>query len=366
MKIAFLDDNKLDYTPETPFHRPLGGAESTAAYLTAALAARGHEIALINENSRPGEYRGVKTPGRRAARADVLNSFDAVVVLTRQMCGVLRNAGVKTPLISWQHKAASTNEMSRLRDPANRPSWTSIVYVSEHQRQTYTRMFGMDGVVIRNAASPAALASPVQAGCFLDRGEDPTMIFASAPGHGLDMLLATFAATREVLPGARLKVCSDQGLYQTARESDPYSALYALARALPGVEFIGSVSQTQLGAAMATSDILAYPTSFMETSCIVAIEAAAAGCLHVGNDFGPLKETLGGYGVFTPHVDSRAGTARNVSRAIVEAVQAARADPEAYKARRAQQAQWFRSTHTWEQRAAEWEAYLSALLQPGA
>ncbi len=362
MKLAFFDDNKLDYTPDTPFERPLGGAESTAAYLTAALASCGHDITLINQSSQPGVHRGVKVTGRTGARADHLNAHDAVVVMTRPMGRILREGGVRVPLIYWQHKAATSQEAQQLRDPAQRDPWNAVVYVSDQQRDAFIKRFGLDGVVLRNAASPAALAARFVEQTFIDRGEDPTLIYASAPGHGLELLLASFAVIRETLPGARLRICSDGGLYQQSKEDDPYSALYALARALPGVEFTGSVSQTQLGVLMSQSDILAYPTIFMETSCIVAIEAAAAGCLYVGNDYGPLRETLAGYGHFTPAVDSRTLTAFNVAKLAIEAVGGARADPEAYRRGRAQQSAWFRQTHTWDRRAAEWETYLAGLL----
>lgn len=361
MKIGFLDDNKLDYTPDTPFHAPLGGAESTAAYLTAALAARGHEITLINQASAPGDYRGVTVTGRNGSRRQVFNSFDAVVVLTRPMGKLLRSGGVTVPLIYWQHKAAGTSEMAPLSDAAEREAWTSTVFVSDQQRRSFVRGFGLDGHVLRNAASPAVLQSAFVDETFVDRGEDPSLIYASAPGHGLDMLLACFAVVRENLPAARLKICSDYAMYQQA-DNDPFGAVYALARALPGVDFIGSVSQTQLGEALSRADVLAYPTSFMETSCIVAIEAAAAGCLYAGNDYGPLKETLSGYGHFAPRINSWAQTASSVAKTVIEAVAEARADPEAYRRRRREQSEFFRTTHTWEKRAEEWETFLGRLL----
>jgi glycosyltransferase involved in cell wall biosynthesis len=362
LKLAFLDDNRIDYTPETPFERPLGGAESTAAYLTPALAARGHDVTLINQTSQPGVYRGVTLTGRDGARRDLLNSFDAVIVLTRLMGRQLRDAGVTAPLLLWQHKGANTREMAAAAEPAEHSLWASVVFVSDQQRQTFVKRFGLDGAVLRNAASPAVLATPVAADCFLDRGEDPTLIYASAPGHGLDMLLAAFASVRETLPGARLRICSDQSLYQVAKQDDRYSAVYALARALPGVEFVGAVGQRRLGCELAQADILAYPTNIMETSCIVAIEAAAASCLYVGNDYGPLRETLAGYGLFSPKVDSWAATAADVAKLVIDAVAQARSGPQAFKQRRLEQAAWFRATHTWEKRAEEWETHLTAVL----
>jgi glycosyltransferase involved in cell wall biosynthesis len=197
---------------------------------------------------------------------------------------------------------------------------------------------------------------------FAERGSEPVLIYASAPGRGLDLLLLSFPAMREALPGVTLRICSDQGIYQAAGADDPYNAYYAVARALDGVEFIGSLSQASLGAAFAAADILAYPTNFIETSCIVAMEAAVAGCLVMGTDIGALSETMNGYGVFTPFLSERATVVRDFSKLLIATVAAAKADPTAFGARRAEQAAWFRETHTWEKRAQEWEAYLAGPL----
>lgn len=363
MKIAFLDDRRLDYTPDTPLTKPLGGTQSAAVYLAQALARRGHSVTLINETSSPGEYGGVHLPGRNAARKKTLNEFDAVIVLTDTLGAMFRQGGVTAPLVCWQHMSHIAAEVAQFKTEAERTAWTGVVYVSDHQRDMFEKKFGLNGQVIRNAASPASLAIPLGPDCFLDRNEDPTLIYASAPGRGLDMALMAFAVVREHLPKARLRVCSGMGIYQMAPQDDPYFALYALARAVPGVDLIGTVGQAELAREFSRADILAFPTNFLETSCIVAMEAAVAGCLYVGNDYGPLRETMAGYGLFMPSIDSRPATAGGVGKLIVDAVRQARADPAPFKARRVQQAQWFSQTHTWDQRAQAWESYLTGLLE---
>jgi len=361
MKIAFHDDGPLDYTPQTPYERPLGGAESTAAYLSAAMAQRGHEVYLVNRSTFRGLVHGVEVTGFDACRPGFLNTFDIIISLTKPIGTLFRQAGVKTRMVQWQHQASSTQRVKAFTQPAERAAWNHFVFVSEDQRRAFSDRLGIDGIVLRNAAAPGVLSAPVSEDCFLDRGEDPKLIFASAPGHGLELLLTAFAAIREELPGATLQVCSDQGLYQKASADDPYSAVYALARALPGVEFAGSVSQVALGAQFARADILAYPTNFVETCCLVAIEAAASGCTFVGTDLGALRETMCGYGHFMPYEDSRSWVTRGFKTLLVDTVRNARADPKAFKQRRRDQISMFRQTHTWERRAVEWETWLEML-----
>ena len=361
MKIAFLDDADLDYTPQTPYDAPLGGTQSAAAYLSAALAERGHAVTLINNTASPGACRGVDTRDRGAARPEILNGFDALVVLTRPAGRALRRMGVTVPLISWQHKAAAAGGVAGLADPVERSAWNAVVYVSQQQRQTFRDRFGLDGEVLRNAVSPATLEIPLRPQSFLDRGEDPALIYASAPGRGLDTLLIAFAAIREALPAATLRICAHKGTEAPSEARDEYRAYYALARTLPGVTVTGAVSQSALAQAFSQADIMAYPTTFMETSCIVAMEAAAAGCLFAATDHGPLRETLAGYGVFTPLVNSRPALCSNFADLVVEAVRSARAGPEAFNRRRLEQAAMFRQTHSWSARAAEWEDLLEGV-----
>jgi glycosyltransferase involved in cell wall biosynthesis len=365
MRIVFHDDSGLDYTPQTPLDQPLGGAETTVAYLSAALAARGHDVALINKSSELGRVRGVDVLGPQAARQSIINRYDVLVSLTRPLGAEFRRNGVRIPMISWQHQAATTVRAQPFANPEEQQAWSGVVFVSEHQRRNFAERQGLDGHVIRNAASPAVLGAPISSSCFLDRNEDPVLIYASGPGHGLDLLLISFPLIREQLPGVRLRICSDEGIYQKRGRDDPYSAYYALARALPGVEFLGAVSQSELGSCYTEADILAYPTNFIETSCIVAIEAAACGCRFVGTDLGALPETLMGFGDFLPYQNSRPDLTRDFAALMTQMVSRARADPAAYKTQRAEQVARFRSTHTWDGRAVEWESWLQACLRSG-
>ena len=59
---------------------------------------------------------------------------------------------------------------------------------------------------------------------------------------------------------------------------------------LPGVEYVGSLSQPQLAEALAGASILAYPNTYAETSCIAVMEAALGGrgLFVVTSDLGAL------------------------------------------------------------------------------
>ena len=78
-------------------------------------------------------------------------------------------------------------------------------------------------------------------------------------------------------------------VYQKGGEADEYAALYERSRGLPGVEYVGSLSQPDLAQVLHKIDALTYPSTFAETSCIAAIEALAAGCQVLATDLGALR-----------------------------------------------------------------------------
>jgi len=56
----------------------------------------------------------------------------------------------------------------------------------------------------------------------------------------------------------------------------------------------GRIGQKQLADEMMQARVLSYPTAFLETSCITAMEAKAAGLPIVTSDLGALHETAAG------------------------------------------------------------------------
>src|SRR5215469_16772456 len=102
MKIVFIDLINWDYTPLTPLEQPLGGSQSAAIYLARELAARGHDVTLLNNTTRPGTYDGINCPGIGAAiAADRINAFDVAVVMNSASGLRFRSAGVTVPLVLW-------------------------------------------------------------------------------------------------------------------------------------------------------------------------------------------------------------------------------------------------------------------------
>ena len=70
-----------------------------------------------------------------------------------------------------------------------------------------------------------------------------------------------------------------------------FQDLYGRLNELKSVNYHGSVSNDVIRKALEDTHILSYPSTYRETSCLVAIEAMAAGCLAVVPNYAALPET---------------------------------------------------------------------------
>lgn len=365
MKIAFVDQSHLQYDAATPFTRPLGGTQSAVCYLAGALARRGHQVCIFNAVDEERSALGVTT--RPAARADAVglyNEFDVVIVPTVLVGRELRAGGVRTALVNWQHQSTTSSKARPAATAGEGEAWDRIVFVSENQRAAFRKTFSLDGLVLRNAPSPSFSALPPRSNYFFEGGRPPRLFYCSAPGRGLDFLLFSFPTIRASLPDATLSIYSDQKIYQIGSERDEFAVYYEVARALPGVDYFGSVPQAELASALFEADIWVYPTLFVETSCIAMMEAGCAGCSLITSDVGALPETSASFATLLKLTQTRSTWSEAFARAVVEGVKTAYADPVAARAHLERQAAHFKSA-SWDDRAVEWEAMLAAI-RPGS
>jgi len=365
MKIAFIDVVGWDYTPLTPFERPLGGSQSAAVYLAGELAARGHAVTLFNSTSRPGIYSGIECPGLSGGiPSGRLNGFDAAVVLNSASGRQLRAAGVTAPLVLWSQHAADQAAVQLLGHAEERLAWDAFFLVSRWQADSYAATFAIPAeriAILRNAVAPAFQTLARRSPPFFRTGAAPALAYTSTPFRGLAVLLTAFPAIRAAVPDCRLCIYSSMGVYQIPDSCDDYRVLYDLARALPGCEYVGSLPQTALARALAEADILAYPNVFTETSCISVMEAMAAGCLVVSSKLGALPETTAGFGFLMDASTEIVGMARDFAKLLVAVIRAAREKPGEFEHGLSRQRSHARTAYDWATRAQEWEQALQRL-----
>lgn len=137
---------------------------------------------------------------------------------------------------------------------------------------------------------------------------DPKFIWSSSPDRGLDILLSLWPVIKENYPNAEvhiyygwnmidkiINVTRQQGranLYLEYFKTNIINQMNYLGNEDGGIFNHGRVNQKVLAEAMYKSDFWAYPTSFMETFCITAIENQASGVIPVTSNLAALQETI--------------------------------------------------------------------------
>jgi len=112
----------------------------------------------------------------------------------------------------------------------------------------------------------------------------PRLIYSSSADRGLDVLLELWPRIREQVPKAELHAFYGFETLDRVAQVNPGLAAYKAALLGKvqelggedgGVFLRGRIGQAVLADEMQQARVLAYPTMFLETSCITAMEARA-------------------------------------------------------------------------------------------
>jgi glycosyltransferase involved in cell wall biosynthesis len=357
MRLLFLDRMEIDYHARTPYERALGGSQSALCYLAAALAKRGHDVAMATRTTAPGRHEGVRCVSRNPGfTPEFVSKFDSVIVLNGAYGKRLREAVPNARLVLWTQHAHDQPGVSSLIHVDEVDAWDGLVTLSEWQTRKYVDVFQIGRrrfQIMRNAISPVFASGPAPT-----RDAAPVFAYTSTPFRGLSYLLDAWPMIHAGLPGAILNVFSSMQVYGAeAAANDAHADLYHRCRTTPGVNYVGSIPQPELAQALAASDALLYPSIFGETSCIAVLEALAAGCQVYTTRTAALPETGAPYAKMI-ELEPRTTLAARFAELVLADLGEGRRNPAAELDSAQRQAEEVRARSTWARRAIEWERYL--------
>jgi glycosyltransferase involved in cell wall biosynthesis len=366
MHVAFIDPANWSYTVDTPMERPFGGSQSAICYLAMELARLGHAVTLINGSPETLHSHGVRIcPYGAVTSGSFFRDIDVVVVVNGLIGNTLRKTlGVTVPLVLWNQHSYDQPGVQPLKQVQEKDAWNAIAFVSDWQRDHFERLFLLSRdrtAVLRNAVSPAFIANEAPAPWYVS-GSQPVFFYSSTPFRGLDVLLAAFPLVRAAVPDACLRVFSSMSVYQVGLHADQFTGLYDQCRNTPGVEYVGSLGQARLATELAGAAALTYPSTFEETSCIVALEAMAVGATVLSTNIGALPETTGGFARMCGMQPTKSGLVQTYAELVLAWLDAVRKDPSAESRRRNEQMQFVRQHYSWPKRALEWVAFLQSII----
>ncbi|MFC1477197.1 glycosyltransferase [candidate division KSB1 bacterium] len=333
--------------------KSLGGSESALYYVARHIAAKGYVVKVFNHCDTPGVYENVEY--RDLVDFYLYNRWNTprIFISSRSFKPVFNNirAGVT---IVWLHDWPNVVYLDEYDFSKIDFSRLKLFTLSESQTTEWKKVVGIPDetfYVTRNGFDPERFR-PLDIPRKKNR-----LIYASRPIRGLDILLEIFPRISEAVPDAELHVFS----YVISKRDNEIDA-FRERLDQPGVVFRGSVPQEQLGRELAEARLLSYPGIFKETSCIIAIQAQAAGLPVITTKLAALPETVqhenGGIIIEgDPHSDEYK---EKFIRETVRLMQDDEAWRELSEAGRRRMEQYY----TWEHIAEEWLSYIASL--PGS
>jgi len=260
--------------------------------------------------------------------------------------------------VYWNQLSHDQSAVEFLKDPANVEKIDRFVFVSHWQSEMYRKVFNIPGyktAVIKNA-SIGTETRP------LGKRDKVRLCYTSTPWRGLDVLVKAWKILQP--KDCELHIFSSTKIYGkdfAISAAGNYEDLFEECRKTEGIVYRGYSTNESLRNELHTFDILAYPSTFEETSCIAVIEALSAGLRVVTSNIGALPETTEGWARMYPYLMDKDRHAEMFAQVLGEEIEKIREGKLDYELNL--QLNTYTPRWSWDQRIKEWTNFLSTLHQ---
>lgn len=217
----------------------------------------------------------------RSGRFDVLHIHEP----NSPSYSMVALARAQGPIVATYHASASNSRLLKVFLPVMRPALEKIrggIAVSEMARRWQVEQLGGDPVLIPNGVDTAAFAGA-------GGGEEPSRgiggVARETRGPASEALVRIVFLGRLDEPRKGLRVLLEALEKMQTRKNVAVTVIGAgTSHPVPGVEFVGQVSDDRKAQLLREADIYVAPNLGGESFGIVLVEAMAAGCAVVASD----------------------------------------------------------------------------------
>jgi glycosyltransferase involved in cell wall biosynthesis len=265
----------------------------------------------------------------------------------------LPQADFSKKTIFWNQLSYDQEAVQFLNDPKYIEQIDHFVFVSHWQSEMFRKTFNIPGYkshVIKNAC----IGVEEKISTNFDKIK---ICYTSTPWRGLDVLLRAWELNTP--ENCELHIFSSCQIYgkEFGENDTQYQELYDKCNQLPNVVYRGSILNNELRNELPTFDILAYPNTFEETSCISVIEALSAGLRVVTSNLGALPETTEGWSRMYPYLMDKQTHATQFSKILNEEIEYVKGGGFNSQS----QIDGYKQKWSWDMRINEWKALINGL-----
>jgi len=274
------------------------------------------------------------------------------------ICSRVRELEDKKKVL-WLHDLWNDPENNHLKDEQSRKKFEKLICVSNYQMSTFHLGLGvpMDNMhVMRNAIDPvpeSLIKKP-------SPKDQIRLIYHTTPHRGLELLVPVFEFLCKEHDNLHLDVFSSFEIYGWKHRDDQYKQLFDVCNNHKNITYHGFQPHNKVVEALGKAHIFAFPSIWVETSCIAAIEAMSAKCLTVTNNLGALPETCANFASmyqFTEDGQKHVNRFANIMNNTIKVMKG----QDTWQNQLAVQKNYFDNFYSWEFRAKEWELLLQGL-----
>lgn len=263
------------------------------------------------------------------------------------------------PTVLWLHDLPEDPESAMLANAEYRKQFDKIVFVSNWQRDAYCRVLGIpldEGVVIKNAIEPILEDRP-------ERKEDDKvrLTYFSTPHRGLALLPAAINYLSQHRDDFVVDVYSSFELYGWKDNDAAFKGVFDALDEFDCVNVHGTVDNATIRENLLTTDVLAYPSIYQETSCRVLIESMCAGLLCVVPNYAALTETGTDYCFMYEWNSNPEEHIKTFTNTLNQAIDASKMP--FYQSLMRMQRSHYGYFYSWDMRAVQWTQMLTGLLE---
>lgn len=255
--------------------------------------------------------------------------------------------------IYWLHDLPGDPESAHLAN-GGWNNFERLVFVSNWQFQAYQQHFGLPWykcTVLQNAIEPIEAK---------EKSKDKIkIVYNTTPHRGLEILVPVFEKLAEKYDNIELDVFSSFKAYGWEERDQPYQELFQRCKDHPKINYHGYQPNEVVRAALAESHIHAYPSIWLETSCISLMEAMSAGMLCIHPNYGALPETAANWTWMYQWNQNKRDHAQTLHAHLDTAINNFWTD--SVQTRLAGQKTYADVFYSWAYRKHQWEALLTSI-----
>lgn len=261
------------------------------------------------------------------------------------------------------HDLAGDPEVEHLKNGGWK-KFDKLVFVSHWQQQMYNAYLGVPfsaGVVLKNAIKPFDDTDQYWPEGEPESDDKIRLIYFSTPHRGLELLYHAFDNYLYKKYGDKieLNVYSSFNLYGWGVRDKPYEPLFEKLRQHPGINYSKSVTNQIIREELSRSHILAYPSIWQETSCLVLIEAMCAGLTCVHSSLAALPETALGSTYMYDYTENVQDHLQRFTETLDDAIHDRLTGSALLDKNRVE---FLNDYYSWQTRKEEWKYLLTSLL----